>query len=92
MARSFEGATWRRLRAALRREQRQPCWLCRQPINYDAPKESPDSFSADHILPVSTQPDLALIYTNLAAAHLSCNKSRQDKMPALSIGNADQQW
>jgi 5-methylcytosine-specific restriction endonuclease McrA len=92
MGRSFDGRAFRKLKAALRRERRQPCWLCRQPIDYALPSEHPDSFSADHVLPVATHPELALVYSNLDAAHLDCNKRRQDKMPAPGLGDAAGQW
>lgn len=92
MGRAFDGRAFRRLVAALRRERRPLCWLCRQPIDYDLPSEHPESFSADHILPASTHPHLALIYSNLDAAHLDCNKRRQAGLPAPGLGDAAGQW
>lgn len=42
---------WRELAAAFKtyhHELGSVCWLCRQPINYDAPGYHPDSFEPDH--------------------------------------------
>ncbi|MBJ7401597.1 HNH endonuclease signature motif containing protein [Mycolicibacterium sp.] len=53
-----------------------PCWLCRQPISYDAPAGSSRSFEADHIKPVSTHPHLGYVMSNLAPSCCACNRSR----------------
>lgn len=84
-------ASFRRLAASLRREQR-PCWLCRQPIDYSAADGHPDAFTVDHIIPLSIDPSLAEVWTNLDAAHAACNKSRGNRNPKPSIGNGPRQW
>lgn len=41
------------------RRNRPPCWLCGQPIDYEAePGTTPDSLTLDHRFPVSRRPDL----------------------------------
>lgn len=92
MGRAFDGRAFRKLQTTLRREQRQPCWLCDQPIDYTLRYPHPESFSADHVVPVEARPDLALVYSNLRQAHLSCNKERGARLPAPGLGNALDQW
>lgn len=87
-----ETRAYKKLTTALRREQRQPCWLCAQPIDYNAPPHHPDAFTADHIHPVSTHPELALIYGNLAPAHDACNKSRGNRKATANLGNTTNMW
>ena len=40
---------------------------------------SPWSFEADHLSPVSTRPDLAFEWANLAASHARCNRQKGTK-------------
>jgi len=82
----------RKLRDALRAERRPRCWLCGEAIDYDAPSDSNDSFSADHIKPWDTHPDLRADYGNLAAAHLGCNKARGKRPPPIGLGLLSRQW
>jgi 5-methylcytosine-specific restriction endonuclease McrA len=82
---------FRQMAAALRRERRD-CWLCGQPINYEADRNDDDSFSVDHVRPLSTHPDLAEVYENLAAAHRRCNLSRGNRDPRPSLGDGHRQW
>jgi len=54
---------------------RLPCWLCHEPIDYDAPARTPRSFTVDEVIPRSkggsaTDPD------NLRPAHHVCNSER----------------
>ncbi len=78
-------------RAALRL-RRLPCWLCRQPIDYDAPPDAPTAFSLDHVQPVSTHPHLAEVESNQRAAHRRCNLSRGAREPALDLGEPSRPW
>ncbi|WNM65736.1 HNH endonuclease [Arthrobacter phage Vulpecula] len=78
--------------AALKAERRPLCWLCGSPIDYDAGKDDDNSFSADHIKPWSTHPELREDYGNLAAAHLGCNKSRGKKAPPAGLGLLSRSW
>lgn len=52
------------------------CWICKQPIEYGAPPQTPEGFEADHYRPVETHPDLAYMIGNLRPSHVSCNRSR----------------
>lgn len=45
------------------------------------------STTADHIIPKSVRPDLAMVRTNLRGACLACNKARNTTpIEALSLG------
>lgn len=68
------------------------CWLCGQPINYDAPPNSRDAFEPDHFYPQSTHPELAEDPENLRPSHCSCNRSRKDGVPAPRLGSLSEQW
>lgn len=84
--RGRSGSRWRRLVRQIRSEQRPLCCRCHQPIDYSIPYRDPDSgnvnpwcFSVDHYPhPLSTHPHLAEDYSNLDAAHLTCNQSHGD--------------
>lgn len=62
------------------------CWLAEHglclldgvPIDYQS-SGLPASFEADHKIPRSVRPDLWLVWNNLRASHLRCNRSRQAK-------------
>lgn len=84
--------TFRKLRAKLRNEHHPNCYLCGQPIDYEAKHTDPESFSVDHILPLHTHPHLAETYSNLAPTHLRCNKSKGTSKPKPGLGNHKQQW
>lgn len=53
-----------------------PCWVCHQPIHWDAPPRTRWSFTADHRTPRSKGGTSAL--TNLIQAHYGCNSRRGD--------------
>lgn len=74
------------------KEQNLPCWLCQQPIKYDAPAGNPDAFEADHFYPKADYPDLALEPSNLRPAHASCNHSRGKKDAPLPLGRRSANW
>ncbi|WPM94324.1 HNH endonuclease, partial [Arthrobacter phage Marchesin] len=69
-------AAQKRIVANLRAARHRDCWLCGEPINYDADKDDPLSFSADHKKPWSKFPELREDPGNYAPAHLGCNKAR----------------
>jgi hypothetical protein len=76
------GYRWRKIAAKFKIEcqrRNDPCWLCDQPIDYDAPPQTASAFEADHFRPASTHPQLALIVGNLRPSHSSCNRSRGTK-------------
>lgn len=67
---------WTRLSRSLRTEWRARgvnCHLCGRPIR---PEQAMD---VDHIVPVTVAPHRAYDLTNLAPAHASCNRSKQDR-------------
>lgn len=80
------GATYRKHRNQMKAE-RQPCYICREPINYEAKAGQPDAFELEHILPLSTHPHLAEDPANLGAAHMSCNRSKGTGDAIYSVGN-----
>ena len=65
--------------AAALRKLGLPCAICGGPIDYDAPRYDPNAFAADHIVPVSVNPDAALDPANLRPAHRWCNGSRGNR-------------
>lgn len=76
-----KGRPWRRCVAEVKRRS-QICWICGDAIDMDLTFPHPESFSVDHLIPLSqldeddprrTDPDYC------APAHLSCNSSRQAK-------------
>jgi 5-methylcytosine-specific restriction endonuclease McrA len=64
-------------RARLKRK-RLPCYICGQPIDYDAGPLDPHAFQLDHILPRSTHPDLEHDPSNHGASHRACNRAKSD--------------
>lgn len=90
-----EGRPWRRAKERVRRTQN-TCHLCGHPIDKTLRWPHPMSFTVDHIIPVSTAPELARDPRNLAAAHLTCNSSKQDgrharKAPG-QLGPTSEAW
>ena len=69
-----------------------PCHICGQPIDYQAPMDSPDSYQADHVLPVKDFPQYELDLNNIKASHASCNKAKADKEKHNSIGQRSRSW
>lgn len=82
---------FQRLRQALK-DQRLPCAICGQDIDYDAPPNEPQSFEADHIIPIKERPDLALDPANLQATHSICNRRKNKYTQPLSIGLTSRTW
>ena len=56
-----------------------PCWICGQPIDYDAPPRDPNSHTLDHLHPVSLAPELHDDKENWRHAHWGCNAKRGNK-------------
>ncbi len=84
---------WRKLRANLKAEHR-PCDICKMPINYEADAGHPDSFQADHRLPLSRYPHLAEDPANLRATHRRCNANKHDSLkdPIPKLGSTSRDW
>jgi 5-methylcytosine-specific restriction endonuclease McrA len=57
------------------RKRRDPCGLCGQPIDYNAPPRTRWSFSLDHITPLAHGGGV-LDEANAQAAHFGCNSRR----------------
>lgn len=54
-----------------------PCHICGGKIDYfAAPSSTPDSYEADHLVPVSMAPEKELDLNNIAASHMRCNRRR----------------
>jgi 5-methylcytosine-specific restriction endonuclease McrA len=82
--RSTGTQAWRKVKTEFRarcQAANARCWVCPQPIGYQAEPMARNSFEADHRLPVATHPHLEHDITNLAPSHLSCNRARRDKAP-----------
>jgi 5-methylcytosine-specific restriction endonuclease McrA len=71
------GRPWDRQRATHYREAKarnEPCWICKQPIDWAAPPRTPRSYSTDHQTPTSHGGGDAL--SNLRTSHYGCNSAR----------------
>jgi HNH endonuclease len=77
---------------AMSAEQQRPCILCGQPIDYTLPADHPQSFTKEHVIPLSIRPDLAQDPTNYAPAHASCNKSAGNRERRPPVGDTSEQW
>ena len=69
-----------------------PCWLCGQPIDYQAAALHPNAFEVDHYLPRRDYPELILEETNFRPSHCSCNRSRGARDDILEIGPTTIDW
>lgn len=52
------------------------CWICGDPIDYNAPRADRDSHTLDHYYPVELYPHLHDDPANWRHAHWKCNSSR----------------
>ncbi|MGP9725571.1 HNH endonuclease [Corynebacterium sp. AOP40-9SA-29] len=68
------------------------CWLCHQPIDYDAAAQTSEAFEPDHVIPRTVAPELALDWDNLRPSHCSCNRSRGPRAVPLPIGPQTRAW
>jgi len=78
--------------AAEVRAKRRPCCLCGQPIDYTLDRGHPQSFTVEHIQPISTHPHLAEDPSNMDAAHRSCNSSRGNGPRKTDLGVTSRDW
>ncbi|NMW65997.1 hypothetical protein HHJ78_10925 [Mobiluncus mulieris] len=75
------------------RQDNAPCWLCGQPIDYNAkPGTTPDSHNLDHYYPVSTNPELQHDPSNFRHAHKQCNEQRGNRRPHANLGQNPPAW
>ena len=85
------GRRWRALREQIK-APKPPCYLCGQPINYEAKYPDGESFTVDHIKPWVNNPELREDPGNLVAAHARCNKSKGTGELQLGLGNRSEEW
>lgn len=90
-----DSSNYQRMRKAFRNQCRREsarCWLCWQEIDYYADQYDDDSFSLDHMHPVSLRPDLAEVYENFRPSHRGCNTRRGNGAPLLDLGSPSRDW
>lgn len=68
------------------------CWLCSQPIDYDADRDDPNSFQQDHVVAVTKAPHLAQDPANWRPSHRSCNGSKNAGPPKPMLGTTTRAW
>lgn len=86
---------WRVLRESLflrDKKANAKCWICGQAIDYRAAAGTPDSWEPDHVVPVTSRPDLAFDPGNIKPAHCSCNRSRGNCRGDSSLGTPSRVW
>ena len=79
---------------ANQRAKRADCWICGEPIDYEAESRpsNPDSYTVDHVVPWSKDPTLRYEPTNLRSAHWKCNDARgADDLPP-ELGYTSRAW
>lgn len=77
--------TYVKRREALKRQCRKinaPCWLCGEPIDYNADWKDPLSFTADHVDPIANGGHML---GELKPAHRSCNSRRGKRPPQVPL-------
>jgi hypothetical protein len=87
MAKAHHTGAYQRARAALRAQERQPCVLCSEAIDYTLIYPHPESFAAEHVIAVREGGD----HTSLAQSHLICQQ-RQGGTVTARIGLVPQRW
>lgn len=95
MASRRGGRKWQAVRhAAYLRDKKKgaKCWICHQPIDYDADPGTPDAWEPDHVKPVAKFPELEFSLSNIRASHCSCNRSRGDGSGIDRIGSTSRRW
>lgn len=87
-----KGHVYRKLHAD-QKSKGLPCYICGQPINYQArDPNADDAFSLDHIKAWQHFPELRTDPANLASAHQLCNKSKGDRDLAPGLGQRSREW
>ncbi|WP_455951423.1 HNH endonuclease [Arcanobacterium haemolyticum] len=82
---------WKQLRQAYK-NQKAPCAICGQPIDYEAPAGTPQSFELDHIKPLALDPNLAYETANLQATHKICNNRKNNRQNTPTLGQPSRTW
>jgi 5-methylcytosine-specific restriction endonuclease McrA len=86
-----KGLAWKRLCKQVFSEET-VCWLCFGAIDWNAPPRTPFSKSVDHVLPVETHPELALVRSNLHLAHFGCNSRRSARGNIMAGYEPSREW
>jgi 5-methylcytosine-specific restriction endonuclease McrA len=86
------GRPYRALCAWLR-AQRLPCWICGHEIGYELDARHPQSFTLDHLVPLSLGGNLT-DRENARPAHRRCNSSRGNRTepPKAAPQRASRRW
>lgn len=66
-----------------------PCYICGDPIDYDADPDDPDSFQIEHVTPLDLGGEDEL--DNIAPAHRRCNREKSNK-PAAVVYETTRTW
>lgn len=77
------------------RDNNRPCWICGQPIDYDARHDdyaNDSRFQLDHRYPVSTHPEIQEDPANWEPSHAGCNRERSNRPPRPNLGTLSQAW
>jgi len=70
-----------------------PCWICGQPIDYDArPGSTEDSYEPDHYLPVARHPEAQYDLANVRPSHRRCNRVRGARAGIDQLGRPSRKW
>lgn len=80
--RGRSGRPLMRLKALLKLEGDNVCWICTKPIDMDLSRRDPRhamAWTLDHLIPLSVQPDLALEPANHREAHRRCNSAKGNR-------------
>lgn len=90
---------FKQLRTKFRQEcetENHPCWLCSQPIDYDAAFDdyaNDDRFELDHYYPVSTHPELEEDPANFRPSHAGCNNAKSNRTVTGTLaGTLSRDW
>jgi 5-methylcytosine-specific restriction endonuclease McrA len=81
--------------AALRKQvfaEEAVCWICWNPVDFHQPPRTRWAPSVDHVLPVDTHPELALVRSNLRLAHYGCNSRRSARGNLQSEYEPSREW
>lgn len=70
-----------------------PCAECGQAtIDWDGPKNQPDSFELDHKKPRIRYPELEFEPSNARPTHHKCNRHKGDRQTSPGIGITSEAW
>lgn len=92
----IHSAAYRQMRADLKavwQPINRGCGICLQrTIDWDGPKNAPDSFELHHPKSRRRYPHLALDPTNAVPSHCRCNRSAGDRDATPDLGENTEDW